>query len=123
MIRANMKTYQLESRVEEYDPLGEAYSTFEPILGEYVPGGDPWEENPTPPVFKPSGKIEMSIFLKEQKNIDGDIRFREATHTGITKSRLIEQGQRVLGEGVVYEVLLVPQTLGRFTTVVLKEVV
>ncbi len=99
MIASNMETFVVNEYTETLDPLGQV--SF---------------------IYKPIQEIECAIFLKEQRNVDGDIRFIDATHTGITRDKNLRKGQKLTNAAQSFEIILVPQTLGRFTTLVLKEV-
>lgn len=99
MITSNMKKYIVYENIETLDQLGQVSFSYNQIA-----------------------EVECSVFLQEQHNKNDDIRYREATHIGITRDRLIRQGYKLESSSGSYEVILVPQIKGRFTTLVLKEV-
>lgn len=75
----------------------------------------------------PSCVIDMCINVQtnytSNKNQNGEIRFGEITHLGLTTVRGLKKGQKVMQDGHTYMIDLTPNERGRLSQIYLKEVI
>ena len=71
---------------------------------------------------EPCLEIDMSISTKSQNNNVNDVRYSEVTHVGLTTSKELRKGKRVVQGDQVLVIHLQPINSTRYTQVYLKEV-
>ena len=71
---------------------------------------------------EPCLEIDMSISTKSQNNNVNDVRYSEVTHVGLTTSKELKKGQKVVQGDRILIIHLQPINSTRLTQVYLKEV-
>lgn len=94
-------------------------------VGAYDRYGRP-NKNKTQFENEPCMTIEVAINVQtnytSNKNANGDIKYSEITHIGLTTCRDLVKGQKLVQDECQYIIDLVPNVRGRFTQVYLKEI-
>lgn len=99
MIQANLKPYKAYRRDEGVDAYGQPSTAFTFLK-----------------------TIEASVFLQTQTVISADIRYKDATHIGLTNDKTLSIGDKIISmEGTEYRILLV-NNAGRMAQLTLKGV-
>lgn len=99
MIQANLKPYKVYRRNEGVDAYGQPSDSFTLLK-----------------------TVEVSVFLQTQTVNNTDVRYKDATHIGLTNDKTLSIGDKIIGmEGTEYRILLV-NNAGRMAQLTLKEV-
>jgi hypothetical protein len=97
MIMSNMLPCTIEQRNSGVDSYGQPLTTFTTVK-----------------------TVDVSITLTNQFNTPTDIRYKDATHLGLTFDKTLTDNMRVVSGGTSYIILLVNNQT-RMTQLVLKE--